>query len=61
MKCRHGDGDISRIGEHDVDPCLYVEEEAYRNVTVHIMRCKRCGHVEISWERQDDTEEVEIE
>lgn len=43
-------------GKHDLDPCVYETEEIYRNVTVEILRCKKCGKVEISWYRQDDTE-----
>ena len=46
-------------GGNELDPCVYEEVECYKNVTVHVMRCLRCGHVEISWERQDNTEEVE--
>ena len=60
-KCQHKDGDISRIGLHEVDPCVYKEVQTFRNVTVHVMECTRCGNVEISWERQEDTEELEVE
>ena len=48
-------------GVNELDPCVYEEVECYKNVTVHVMRCLRCGHVEISWERQEDTEEVELD
>lgn len=50
---------IKPDGVNELDPCVYEEVECYKNVTVHVMRCLRCGHVEISWERQDNTEEVE--
>lgn len=48
-------------GVNELDPCVYEEVECYKNVTVHVMRCLRCGHVEISWERQEDTEEVGLD
>ena len=42
-----------------IDPCIYQTEEAYKNVTVIIRKCKYCGHVDIAWVRQEDTEQVE--
>ena len=49
-------------GVNEVDPCLYEEIETVRHCTVHVMQCVRCGHIEISWEREstavpDDEEE----
>lgn len=59
-KCHFPSGiAIKPDGVNELDPCVYEEVECYKNVTVHVMRCLRCGHVEISWERQEDTEEVE--
>ena len=58
MRCSHGDGVTVKIGGIPVDPCEYEEVEAYRNVTVRVLRCKRCGHTEIEWERQENTEEI---
>lgn len=46
-------------GKNELDPCLYEEAETYRNVTVHVLRCAVCGHIEIEWERQENTEELE--
>lgn len=46
---------IKPDGENELDPCLYEEVETYRNVTVHVLRCKRCGHTEIEWTRQPNT------
>ncbi len=46
-------------GVNELDPCLYDVAERYANVTVTVFRCKRCGHIEIMWDRQEDTEEVE--
>lgn len=53
------DGAKIKIGDTELDPCEYVETEKYRNVTVTISRCKNCGHVDISWEKQEDTEKIE--
>lgn len=46
------------IGRPDgipVDPCIMQVMERYENVTIEVMQCKRCGKVEISWFRQDNT------
>ena len=61
-KCTFGD-EITRItikpdGANEVDPCLYEEIETYENVTVHILQCVRCGHIEVGWERQDNTIDI---
>lgn len=59
-KCRWAGGlSIRPDGEHELDACDYVETERYKNVTVSVLRCQRCGHVEILWYRQTNTEEVE--
>jgi hypothetical protein len=61
-KCSFSDGvTIKPDGIHELDPCIYEEVERYANVTISIMRCKKCGNVEISWYKQEDTEELEIE
>jgi hypothetical protein len=48
---------IKPDGVNELDPCEYELTEKYRNVTVEILRCKKCGHVEILWFRQENTEE----
>jgi len=58
-RCNHGDGVTVSIAGVPVDPCVYEEVEAYRNVTVRVLKCKRCGRVEIEWERQEDTEQID--
>ena len=47
-------------GIHELDPCIYQEKEKFANVTVTISECTVCGCVDISWEKQDNTEELEI-
>lgn len=55
-KCNHGNLKSVKIGDFDLDPCVYEEIERYKNVTVIISRCKFCGNYDISWARQEDTE-----
>ena len=52
---------IKPDGVNKLDPCIYEVVEKYANVTIEVLRCKNCGHTEISWYRQEDTEELEIE
>lgn len=55
-KCRMLDGVIIKPdGENELDPCIYEPIEEYGNVTVTISRCINCGHIDISWRRQEDT------
>lgn len=61
-RCTWGDGiTVKPDGVHELDPCEYEVVEAYRNVTVEVLRCRRCGHIEITWHRQSDTEEVDLD
>ena len=48
-------------GENELDPCVYEEIERYANVTVTVLRCKNCGHISVEWERQEDTEELDVD
>lgn len=58
-KCSWGEGiTIKPDGIHELDPCIYEDIEVYRNVTVIVSRCKRCGNIVISWKRQEDTEDI---
>lgn len=57
-KCSFGDITIKPDGINELDPCIYEDIEMYTNVTIVISRCTKCGHIEISWMRQDDTEEI---
>lgn len=61
-KCKFPDGIVIKPdGIHELDPCEYQEVERYANVTISIRRCKKCGNIDISWFRQEDTEELEVE
>ena len=58
-KCTFGDGiTVKPDGRSELDPCLYQEMGTYENVTVHILRCVRCGHITVEWERQDNTIDI---
>lgn len=49
---------IKPDGTNPLDPCIYKTVEKFQNVTVEVMRCVKCGHIEIVWHRQEDTERV---
>ena len=56
QKCSFGNGVVIKPdGINELDPCRYEVMETHSNVTVEVLRCKRCGHVEILWHRQEDT------
>lgn len=58
-KCKHPGGIIIKPdGVNELDPCVYEDVEKYKNVTVIVSRCIYCGHIEISWVRQEDTEVI---
>lgn len=58
-KCSFPDGLVVKPdGIHELDPCIYELKEVHTNVTVYVYQCKNCGHVEISWEKQEDTEDI---
>ena len=56
-----GGVEIKPDGENVLDACCYKVKEIHRNVTVTVSECMRCGSVDISWERQDDTEDEIME
>ena len=50
-RCQWPDGvEIRPDGVHRLDPCSYDVIEEHRDVTVRVLRCRRCGHQEIEWE-----------
>lgn len=60
-RCSFADGIVAvkPDGRHDLDPCVYEDVEVWRNVTVVVSRCMNCGHIEISWHKQDNTEQID--
>lgn len=36
-----------------VDPCIYDIIETHENVTVEVLKCCNCGHIELSWHKED--------
>ena len=60
-KCKLPEGvKIKPDGKNEMDPCFYQDIAIYRNVTVVISKCKHCGNIDVSWFRQEDTEEIPI-
>lgn len=61
-KCQFPDGvTIKPDGINELDPCIYDLMEEHRNVTIRVYRCPKCGSIDISWEKQDDTESTIFE
>ena len=57
-RCQHPDGiTIRPDGVNKLLPYLMEDKEIHRNVTVTVSQCQVCGYIEISWERQDGTED----
>ena len=57
MMCSFGEGvTIKPDGVNELDACAYELMEKHRNVTVEVLRCKNCGHVELSWYRDGDAD-----
>ena len=58
-KCEWPEGlTVKPDGIHELDACVYDIVKKYRNVTIEVLRCSRCGNEEFVWYRQEDTEEV---
>lgn len=59
-KCKFPHGvTIKPNGRDPLDPCIYKDIERYTNVTVS--KCVVCGHIDISWEKTEDTEYINLE
>ena len=55
-KCSFEDGiTVMPDGVHELDPCIYRDVGIYKNVTVIVSRCTRCGNISISWKPQPNT------
>lgn len=57
---KHPGGARVTIVGHELSACVMQGKEIYKNATVIVSKRKRCGAVEASWRRQEDTEEVKI-
>lgn len=53
-KCSFGLISIRPDGINELDPCLYEEIQVIPHCTVRILKCIKCGHEEIEWEREGD-------
>ena len=58
--CEIPDGTVIKPdGVHRLDSlCVFDTEEVYRNVTIAVRKCKKCGRIDIAWWRQENTEEL---
>lgn len=57
-KCQFPDGAEVRIGDIELDPCIYELTEVHKNVTVEVMKCSVCGNVTFGWRRQNNTVDI---
>lgn len=55
-KCNLEGLEIRPDGIHPLDPCVYEIVEEHPNVTVEVLRCRKCKHQEISWYRPKEEE-----
>lgn len=56
-KCGEGSVAFKPDGINPLDPCRYELREVHTNCIVEISVCKKCGHVDISWRRTDETDD----
>ena len=55
-KCGSAEGiTFKPDGVHELDPCVYETVEVHKNATVIVGKCMKCGNIDVSWVRQDDT------
>ena len=55
------DYDSVSIGGYDLDPNVYRDIEKWKNVTVIVSENIETGEINLSWKRQDDTENISDE
>lgn len=48
-------------GVGEIDPCRYKAKEAWKNVTVMVLECTKCGNTEVVWYMQDNSEQIDPE
>lgn len=47
---------VSEEGD-ELDPCVYDVIETHENVTVEVLKCCNCGHIELSWHNEGEFDE----
>lgn len=53
-KCQHPDGIVIKPdGINELDACVYEEIESHENCTVTVLRCRKCGNIDIGWTKDD--------
>ena len=58
QKCTWPDGMEAKIHDIPVDPCIYTDRQRLHNVDITISECKKCGAIDISWSKNEDTEVI---
>lgn len=54
-KCAFKDGVVIKPdGVNELDPCVYEVVETHQNVTVNVLKCKKCGHIELEWSKDEE-------
>lgn len=61
-KCKFDNNVIIKPdGVNELDPCVYETIEYYTNVDVEIVKCKKCGNIEVWWHRTPETEKIDLD
>lgn len=57
-KCTWPNDVEAKIYGVPVDPCLYTDRQRLHNVDITISECEKCGAIDISWSKNEDTEVI---
>lgn len=58
-KCKFPNGIIIKPdGINELDPCIYQTQQVIVGAIVVVSKCERCGNIDISWIRTEDTIEI---
>ena len=57
-KCTWPDGVEVKIGGIPVAPCIYTDRQRLHDVDITISECEKCGAIDISWSKNEDTEVI---
>ena len=56
-KCASIEGVIIKPdGIHELDPCIYEEIETHYGCMVKVLKCEKCGNIEVEWFKSDEEE-----